>query len=154
ATPSPTSCGSNANRNPSPKRKRGWRLLPRLRFGLVAVSFKPEAEAKGSALRQPKMAGNLRSREICRGRAVVMQIPAGRAERWALLKSLVAEWFRPLSEKDRLTKEELRAADEQFRRLLETQGVMPTARRRTRLPLALREWYELAGRAKDVWSSN
>src|ERR1700719_3298618 len=65
------------------------------------------------------------------------QIPADRGERWRLMRTIIGQWMRPLTEADSTPVEEL---DEAEKRL----GCS--------LPLALREWYQLAGRAKDIWS--
>ncbi len=63
-------------------------------------------------------------------------IPARREARWRLMGSLIRTWMRPLTEADAITPEELDQAE---------------ARLGTRLPKALREWYALAGNAKDIW---
>lgn len=83
---------------------------------------------------------------------IVKALPIERAGRWRLMESLIAEWFRPLTAADRLNAEELAQADEPLGRLLETQHGAASAPTRIRLPAALREWYEIAGKAKDVWS--
>lgn len=60
---------------------------------------------------------------------------ANRQDRWSLFKDFVAEWYAPLRDGDGYSAEELDAAE---RRL----GVA--------LPVALREWYMLAGRREDI----
>lgn len=64
-------------------------------------------------------------------------IPAGRLERWALLRAVVAQWYRPLQDSDGVAPDDLDATE---RRL----GIS--------LPKALREWYGLAGAREDVWA--
>ncbi len=60
---------------------------------------------------------------------------AAREDRWSLLKDFVAEWHAPLKDGDGYTAEEVDAAE---RRL----GL--------KLPLALREYYLLAGQREDL----
>jgi hypothetical protein len=60
---------------------------------------------------------------------------AERKDRWSLLTDFVAEWHTPLQEGGGCSPKELDAAE---RRLGLT------------LPLALREWYQLAGKREDV----
>src|SRR5690348_15477660 len=57
-------------------------------------------------------------------------LPAERKQRWNLMKEVIDQWCAPLTEKDGI-------AD-------------PSSP--IHLPIALREWYQLAGRRKDVWS--
>lgn len=64
-------------------------------------------------------------------------IPARREDRWALMRSVIADWMRPLTDTDTVPAEQLDAAE---------------ARLGSRLPTALREWYRLAGNARDIWS--
>ncbi len=64
-------------------------------------------------------------------------IPIGREERWRLMETLIASWARPLQVSDRTPVHRLDAAETRL-------GV--------RIPTALREWYLIAGEAKDVWS--
>src|SRR5687768_8324301 len=64
-------------------------------------------------------------------------IPNTRADRWALLSQLINQWHGPLLPEDGHTEGEL---DSTLTRL------------RCTLPLALREWYRLAGRRNDVWN--
>lgn len=60
---------------------------------------------------------------------------AVREDRWSLLKDFVAEWHSPLEFGDGYTAEEIDAAEQRL-------GL--------KLPLALREWYQLAGQRKDL----
>ena len=60
---------------------------------------------------------------------------AAREDRWSLLTDFVAEWHAPLQEGDGYSPEELDAAEQRL-------GL--------KLPLALREWYALAGRREDI----
>src|SRR5262249_44864064 len=64
-------------------------------------------------------------------------IPDSRKARWQLMKSVIKEWLRPLTPKDRTPPAELDVLEGEL-------GL--------RLPKALREWYELAGNAADIWS--
>jgi hypothetical protein len=54
------------------------------------------------------------------------------------MQSIIRKWLRPLSPKDAFTSEELDCLEAPL-------GV--------RLPMALREWYQLAGKANDIWST-
>jgi hypothetical protein len=65
-------------------------------------------------------------------------LPVERAARWDLMRSILSQWMRPLAEADAL-------GPEQFERAEERLGC--------RLPEALREWYQLAGAARDIWCS-
>jgi len=56
-------------------------------------------------------------------------------DRWALIKQFVAQWHRPLAQEDGLPLAEIREAEGQFD---------------NPFPLALREWYLLAGRRSDL----
>ena len=60
---------------------------------------------------------------------------ANREDRWSLLTDFVAEWHTPLQEGDGYSVAELDVAEQQL-------GL--------KLPLALREWYRLVGRRKDI----
>jgi len=60
---------------------------------------------------------------------------AERKDRWSLLTDFVAEWHSPLQEGDAYSPEELDAAE---------------LRLGLKLPLALREWYQLAGQREDI----
>ena len=60
---------------------------------------------------------------------------AERKDRWSLLTDFVAEWYSPLQEDDGYSVKELDAAEQRL-------GL--------NLPLALREWYRLMGRRKDI----
>jgi hypothetical protein len=66
------------------------------------------------------------------------KIPIPRPARWRLMQSIIRKWLRPLTAKDRFTPEELDR--------LEAKLPGP-------LPKALREWYQLAGHARDIWST-
>ncbi len=61
---------------------------------------------------------------------------ADRQDRWSLLKDFVAEWHTPLQEGDGYAAEELDAAEQRL-------GL--------KLPAALREWYQLAGKRTDLF---
>lgn len=56
---------------------------------------------------------------------------ANHEERWSLLRDFMAEWQTPLQEGDGYSAKELNAAEQ-------TLGL--------KLPVALREWYQLAGK--------
>ena len=60
---------------------------------------------------------------------------AAREDRWSLLTDFVAEWHAPLQEGDGYSVAELDVAEQHL-------GL--------KLPLALREWYRLVGRRKDI----
>lgn len=60
---------------------------------------------------------------------------AKREDRWSLLTEFVAEWHTPLQEGDGYSAAELDAAEQRL-------GL--------KLPLALREWYGLAGKREDI----
>ena len=64
-------------------------------------------------------------------------IPSGLAARWNLLREVIGQWYRPLDTGDGCPVEELVAVEERLA---------------IKLPTALREWYQIAGRRKDVWS--
>jgi hypothetical protein len=63
-------------------------------------------------------------------------IPDTRQARWQLMKSVIEEWLRPLTAADGTAPEELDRVE---------------GRLGCRLPKTLREWYELAGEAVDIW---
>ena len=58
-----------------------------------------------------------------------------RKDRWSLLQDFIAEWHSPLKPGDGYSAAELDAAEKRL-------GL--------KLPLALREWYQLAGKRKDI----
>ncbi len=60
---------------------------------------------------------------------------ARREDRWSLLKDFIAEWHGPLEDGDGYSKAEIDAAEQRL-------GL--------KLPLALREWYWLGGKRKDL----
>jgi hypothetical protein len=64
-------------------------------------------------------------------------IPTGRAERWTLLREVIAQWYPPLQAHDGISETQLKCAESRL-------GIT--------LPTALREWYSLAGARKDIWS--
>jgi uncharacterized protein (TIGR02996 family) len=72
-----------------------------------------------------------------RHRPLFTHLPPTRPERWRLVEEFISIWRKPLGPRDGYSEDELEAAE---RRL----GFA--------LPLALREWYALAGRRDDVWS--
>ena len=67
----------------------------------------------------------------------LLNLPRNRSERWPLLASLIAEWYQPLGPGDGYGAEELGQSAERL-------GIA--------IPIAMREWYSLAGRRDDVWS--
>lgn len=60
---------------------------------------------------------------------------SARADRWSLLKDFIAEWHGPLEDGDGYPASEIDAAEQRL-------GL--------KLPVALREWYQLAGQREDV----
>jgi uncharacterized protein (TIGR02996 family) len=72
-----------------------------------------------------------------RHRPLFAALPAARPDRWALVDEFIEIWHPPLGPGDGYPEDELRAAE---------------ARLGCRLPAALREWYALGGRRRDVWS--
>jgi len=64
-------------------------------------------------------------------------IPVKRQARWRLMNSIIQEWLRPLTAADGFPPDELDQVE---------------ARLGCKLPRALREWYQLAGHARDIWS--
>jgi hypothetical protein len=65
------------------------------------------------------------------------RLPSLRSERWSLVKEFIGGWYGQLTENDRITEAEL----------LESEAALGF-----KFPVALREWYLLAGRRKDIWS--
>ncbi len=59
----------------------------------------------------------------------------GPSDRWALIKVLIANWWPPIAEEDRVSPTELAQAEQRL-------GLT--------LPAALREWYQFAGRRDDL----
>lgn len=64
-------------------------------------------------------------------------IPDDRSDRWALLRETASQWYPPLQSTDGAAPGELDSAEGRL-------GLL--------LPVALREWYLLAGRRDDIWS--
>jgi hypothetical protein len=64
-------------------------------------------------------------------------IPASRQARWRLMTRVIGKWLRPLTDRDAISPEDLDRLEVQLG---------------CRLPKALREWYQLAGNAHDIWS--
>jgi hypothetical protein len=64
-------------------------------------------------------------------------IPNTRPARWRRMKSIIQKWLRPLTAKDAFTPKELDSME----------AKLPGP-----LPKALREWYQFAGNANDLWS--
>ena len=65
------------------------------------------------------------------------EIPPDRSRRWALLRQVATQWYPPIEANDGVPIDELDSAELRL-------GVS--------LPAALREWYALSGRRKDIWS--
>lgn len=65
------------------------------------------------------------------------KLPATRHERWELMREFIARWYAPLTPADGFSEEEISSAEQSV-------GLQ--------FPRALREWYALAGRRRDVWS--
>jgi hypothetical protein len=65
-------------------------------------------------------------------------LPSDRDERWRLLETFIAEWFRPLTSADRVSSSSLEQAERRLGR---------------DLPLTLREWYQLTGNFDQLWSA-
>jgi uncharacterized protein (TIGR02996 family) len=76
-------------------------------------------------------------RYVPRHRPLFHTLPAGRVECWRLMEEFIDVWHRPLRAGHGSSERELASAEKRLG---------------TRLPAALREWYALAGRRKDVWS--
>lgn len=64
-------------------------------------------------------------------------IPTTRPERWQWLREQIAEWYTPLQADDGWDEASLNQAEKRL-------GV--------KLPAALREWYQLAGKRREIWS--
>lgn len=64
------------------------------------------------------------------------QVPTGRGARWDLMRGFFARWYGALEVADGCGREEVDAAE---------------ARLGFAIPVALREWYELAGKRESVW---
>ncbi len=64
------------------------------------------------------------------------KIPVTRQARWRLMTRVIRKWMRPLTEADGIAPEELDGVE---------------ARLGCQLPKVLREWYQLAGNARDLW---
>jgi uncharacterized protein (TIGR02996 family) len=73
---------------------------------------------------------------VPRHRPLFGQLPHSRAERWRLVEEFIENWYGALKPRDGYSQKELDDAE---------------ARLGFRLPAALREWYQLAGRRFDVW---
>ena len=67
----------------------------------------------------------------------VETLPETRAERWAALRKLIGQWYRPLNKSDGMPYVELDQAEQSL-------GVG--------LPAAFREWYALSGNRSEIWS--
>lgn len=67
----------------------------------------------------------------------LLQLPDGRFARWQLLSDLIAQWYRPLTVRSGYSRAEIETAQEKT-------GIC--------LPVALTEWYALAGKRGAVWS--
>src|SRR5262245_7004150 len=72
-----------------------------------------------------------------RHRPLFTSLPPTRQERWRLAEEFIDVWHGGLRPGDGYSEEELAAAE---------------LRLGCRLPMALREWYALAGKRDDVWS--
>jgi uncharacterized protein (TIGR02996 family) len=71
-------------------------------------------------------------------RPLFSTLPTRRVERWRLVEEFIDVWYSPLQAADGFSEEKLTATEKRL-------GFG--------LPAALREWYALAGRRKDVWSN-
>lgn len=69
--------------------------------------------------------------------SLLQSIPTDRGARWQLLKAVIADWYPPLSDGDGFHQTAIAQAEQAL-------GFS--------LPLALKEWYSLAGRRADIWS--
>jgi hypothetical protein len=69
--------------------------------------------------------------------SLLQNIPIDREARWQLLKDVIADWYPPLSDMGGVDEEAIARAEQEL-------GFA--------LPLALKEWYSLAGRRADIWS--
>lgn len=68
---------------------------------------------------------------------MTITIPNTRPERWPWLREQIAEWSAPLQDDDGYDSKSLDQAEQRL-------GV--------KIPLGLREWYQMAGKRWDVWS--
>ncbi len=68
---------------------------------------------------------------------MIETLPSTRTERWCLLSSLIGLWRPELTPADGFSSGCLNEAE---------------ARLKIRIPIALREWYLLAGNRRDIWS--
>ncbi|MAG93985.1 MAG: hypothetical protein CMJ48_09575 [Planctomycetaceae bacterium] len=66
----------------------------------------------------------------------VLNLPKSRPERWTALRTLIGQWYKPLSDDDGARRTDLDEAEHSL-------GIS--------LPITLREWYTLAGNRHDVW---
>lgn len=69
--------------------------------------------------------------------SLLQNIPTQREARWQLLKEIIADWYPPLSDVDGFDNATIAQAEQEL-------GFS--------LPVALKEWYGLAGRRADIWS--
>jgi uncharacterized protein (TIGR02996 family) len=70
-------------------------------------------------------------------RPLFSALPTRRLERWRLVEEFIDVWYRPWKTADGFSEEKVSGTEKRL-------GF--------RLPTALREWYALAGKRKDVWS--
>jgi hypothetical protein len=68
---------------------------------------------------------------------MMRKLPSTREGRWEVMRRIFAGWIKPIVAGDGYWEEEMDAAE---------------ARLKVKLPAALREWYQLAGRRNEVWS--
>jgi hypothetical protein len=80
-----------------------------------------------------------------------LHIPSGRNARWDLLKSLIHHWFGQLTDSDKLSSQELEKGNRHIANLVDKVSLPGPV---CGLPTALREWYQMFGNAKRIWSSN
>jgi uncharacterized protein (TIGR02996 family) len=97
-----------------------------------------ELKPRRNALREQIDAGWRAKLGYPRHRPMFTQLPERRVERWRVVEEFIDTWHKPLKPGDGDTEEELRANEERL-------GF--------RLPSALREWYALAGKRHDVWTT-
>jgi hypothetical protein len=71
------------------------------------------------------------------GPSLFQSIPVDRKARWQLLKDVIADWYLPLGDADGIDNKEIVQAEKEL-------GFS--------LPLALKEWYCLAGNRANIWS--
>ncbi|HEY9617892.1 MAG TPA: hypothetical protein V6C64_13695 [Microcoleaceae cyanobacterium] len=69
--------------------------------------------------------------------SLLQNIPTQREARWQLLKEMIADWYPPLSDGNGFDHATIAQAEQAL-------GLS--------LPVALKEWYGLAGRRVDIWS--